>query len=108
MGYGYFQISMVFLGTVSVFIVFLMYIIFFLWVTERYRTSSGKLGTSVRYQRVGCSASGHLENICTDRRSQKFLLMDEFLPQTLWHLRSSAPHPPLSTTNTTTLLLSVW
>ncbi len=41
---------------------------------------SGKSGTSVRYQSFGCSVSGHLENICTDRRSQKFLWLNEFLP----------------------------
>ena len=41
--------------------------------TEWCRTSSGKSGTSVRYQSFGFIASGHLENICTDRRSQKFL-----------------------------------
>lgn len=68
----------------------------FLGVTEWCRTSSGKSGTSVRYQSFGCSASGHLENICTNRRSQMFLWIrwDEFLPQTLWHLLSLSLPPP--------------
>lgn len=53
---------------------FIMFVIrIFLGVTEWCRTSSGKSGTSVRYQSFGCSASGHLENICTNRRSQMFL-----------------------------------
>lgn len=88
---------------------FIMFVIrIFLGVTEWCRTSSGKSGTSVRYQSFGCSASGHLENICTNRRSQMFLWIrwDEFLPQTLWHLLSlSLPPPP---TANTTLLLSLF
>lgn len=75
---------------------FIMFVIrIFLGVTEWCRTSSGKSGTSVRYQSFGCSASGHLENICTNRRSQMFLWIrwDEFLPQTLWHLLSLSLPP---------------
>lgn len=69
---------------------------FLLWFSEWCGTSSGKSGTSVGYQSFGCSVSGHLENICTDRRSQTFLWLDEFLLQTLWHLLSSlCLAPPL-------------
>ncbi len=76
---------------------------FFLGVTEWCRTSSGKSGTSVRYQSFGCSASGHLENICTDRRSQKFLRLDESTPPNSVAFALLSLRPP-----TTTLLSLSW
>lgn len=45
---------------------------FFSQITEGCKTISGKSRTSVRYQSFCCNASGHLENICRDDRSQKF------------------------------------
>lgn len=87
----------IFLGSVKVFY-HVSYKYVFLpwgyWVVQNIFWKIRNSGTSVRYQSFGCSASGHLENICTDRRSQKFLRLDEFLPQTLWHLLSSLCPPP--------------
>lgn len=98
----YFRVG-VFLGWLYVFFfsVFVTYMLcLFLGLLNGAEQLLENSGTSVRYQSSGCIASGHLENICADRRSQKFLPLDEFLPPNSAAFALLSLAPPQPTLNT--------